>query len=175
MKGEDLGPGPDLTTSQLGSRTSMLMISNINYRHSGTYTCVVKNKAGSTTYTAELKVNGNFKEEGIVIYFYIISEPPVIGSFSFSNEVMNEGDFAQISCIITSGDQPAKLTWSFHGNGYSQRTIDNNGITISNIGKRMSMLVIEQVRSTHQGNYTCQATNPAGTRSHTAQLKVNGT
>lgn len=58
MKGEDLGPGPDLTTSQLGSRTSMLMISNINYRHSGSYTCVASNKAGSTTYTTELKVNG---------------------------------------------------------------------------------------------------------------------
>lgn len=65
MKGEDLGPGPDLTTSQLGSRTSMLMISNINYRHSGTYTCVAKNEAGSSSHTTELKVKGkslNFAE-----------------------------------------------------------------------------------------------------------------
>lgn len=87
---------------------------------------------------------------------------------------MNEGDFAQISCIITSGDQPVTLSWSFHGEGQVQQALGNNGISISNIGKRMSMLVIEEVKSSHQGNYTCQATNPAGTRSHTAQLRVNG-
>ena len=87
---------------------------------------------------------------------------------------MNEGDFAQISCVITSGDQPVKLTWSFHGHGQSQGNLNDNGIAISNIGSRMSMLVIDQVRNTHQGNYTCQASNSAGTRSHTAQLKVNG-
>ena len=60
MKGDDLAPGPDLTTTMLGSRTSMLMISNINYRHSGSFTCVAKNAAGLAFYTADLKVNGNF-------------------------------------------------------------------------------------------------------------------
>ena len=87
---------------------------------------------------------------------------------------MNEGDFAQISCVITSGDQPVTLAWSFHGEGDSGKTLSDDGIAITNIGKRMSMLVIDQVRSSHQGNYTCRATNPAGTRSHTAQLNVNG-
>ena len=87
---------------------------------------------------------------------------------------MNEGDFAQISCVISSGDQPVKLTWSFHGHRLSQGNLNDNGIAISNIGSRMSMLVIDQVRNTHQGNYTCQASNSAGTRSHIAQLKVNG-
>ena len=87
---------------------------------------------------------------------------------------MNEGDFAQISCIITSGDQPVTLAWSFHGEGNSKRTLSDDGIAITNIGKRMSMLVIDQVRSTHQGSYTCRATNPAGTKFHTALLKVNG-
>ena len=59
MKGEELGVGPDLTTSQLGSRTSMLMISDIDYRHSGLYTCTASNKAGTASNTTELKVNGN--------------------------------------------------------------------------------------------------------------------
>lgn len=59
VQGEDLGPGPDLTTSQLGSRTSILMISSVSYRHSGTYTCLASNPAGSVSYSAELSVNGN--------------------------------------------------------------------------------------------------------------------
>ena len=86
---------------------------------------------------------------------------------------MNEKDFAQISCIVTSGDKPLSITWSFHGENLDGQGLDN-GISISNLGGRMSMLVIEQVKHSHQGNYTCQATNKAGTRSHTAQLVVNG-
>ena len=58
LQGEDLGPGPDLTTTQLGSRTSLLMISEVNYRHTGTYTCTASNPAGSSMYSAELKVTG---------------------------------------------------------------------------------------------------------------------
>lgn len=86
---------------------------------------------------------------------------------------MNEGDFAQISCIVTSGDKPLSITWSFHGVNTDSLGIDN-GITTTNIGGRMSMLVIEKVKHNHQGNYTCQSTNQAGTSSHTAQLRVNG-
>ena len=88
----------------------------------------------------------------------------------FSKEVMNEGDFAQISCIVTSGDQPLMISWSFHGNQISADT----GITTTNLGTRMSLLVIESVGHHHQGNYTCKAKNGAGVRSHTAELKVNG-
>ena len=86
---------------------------------------------------------------------------------------MNEGDFAQISCIVTSGDKPLSITWSFHGTETNNEGLDT-GITTSNIGGRMSMLVIEQVKHTHQGLYTCQASNEAGTRSYTAKLVVNG-
>mgnify|MGYP001337688125 FL=1 len=60
LKGEDLGPGPDLTTSQLGPRTSMLMISSVNYRHSGSYTCTASNAAGTVEYTAQLNVHGKY-------------------------------------------------------------------------------------------------------------------
>ena len=86
---------------------------------------------------------------------------------------MNEGDFAQISCIVTSGDKPLSIMWSFHGTQTENQGLDN-GITTSNIGGRMSMLVIEHVKHIHQGNYTCQATNQAGSNSHTTTLLVNG-
>ena len=102
---------------------------------------------------------------------------PEIGPFSFSKEVMNEGDFAQISCIVTSGDQPLTISWSFHGSdGDDSKSFKkpDTGITTTNLGSRMSMLVIEQVQHHHQGLYTCLAKNTAGTKSYTTELKVNG-
>ena len=90
---------------------------------------------------------------------------------------MNEGDFAQISCIVTSGDQPLTISWSFHGSDGDDRESfqkPDTGITTTNLGSRMSMLVIEQVKHHHQGLYTCLAKNSAGTKSYTTELKVNG-
>ena len=43
----------------LGTQASILMISSVDYQHSGVYTCRAENPAGVTTHSAELKVNGN--------------------------------------------------------------------------------------------------------------------
>ncbi len=83
---------------------------------------------------------------------------------------MDEGDFAQLTCVVTSGDEPLSITWTFHGDKVGQET----GITTSNIGPRMSLLMIESVGYHHRGKYTCQAKNKAGIRTHTAELKVKG-
>lgn len=83
---------------------------------------------------------------------------------------MNEGDFAQLSCIVMSGDEPLAISWSFHGDQVGQET----GITTTNLGSRMSILVINSVGHRHQGKYTCKASNGAGTRTYTTELKVNG-
>lgn len=103
------------------------------------------------------------------------SEPPEIGSFSFSKEVMNEGDFAQLSCIVNSGDQPVVLTWSFHGeNDNFTSKAQDMGISTTNLGPRMSILVINSVAHHHRGKYSCKARNRAGMQTRTAELKVNG-
>ena len=99
------------------------------------------------------------------------AEPPEIGHFSFSKPIMNEGDFAQLSCIVTSGDEPLSITWSFHGDRVGG---SETGIDITNLGPRMSILVIGSVGHRHQGKYTCQAKNAAGVMTHTTELKVNG-
>ncbi len=59
LKGDEISSGPGLMTTTLGTRTSVLTIQSVGYRHSGTYTCTAKNKAGSASETAELRVNGN--------------------------------------------------------------------------------------------------------------------
>ena len=47
-------------------------------------------------------------------------------------------------------------------------------ITTNMLGQRVSMLVIASVDYTHIGEYTCRATNPAGSVTHAAVLNVNG-
>ena len=47
-----------MSTAQLGPRASILSIHDVGYRHSGTYTCVARNRAGTSFYSTTLKVNG---------------------------------------------------------------------------------------------------------------------
>ena len=83
---------------------------------------------------------------------------------------MDEGALSQISCVVSKGDEPISLSWSFHGHNLTS----GRGITITNIGSRISMLVISSVDHEHMGLYTCKAVNKAGEASHSARLKVNG-
>ena len=48
-----------MSTTSIGQKTSFLIVNYVGYEHSGTYTCRATNSAGSTTYSAELKVNGS--------------------------------------------------------------------------------------------------------------------
>ena len=58
LKGDIINSDPTLTTTMIGTQTSILMISSVDYTHSGEYTCRAENPAGIATHSAELKVNG---------------------------------------------------------------------------------------------------------------------
>ena len=90
---------------------------------------------------------------------------------SFGKKIANEGDFAQLTCVIVSGDEPITLSWSFHGRDVSTSEL---GVKTMNVGSRTSLLIIASVGHRHMGAYTCKARNVAGSASQTADLKVNG-
>ena len=54
---------------------------------------------------------------------------------------MNEGQFAQVVCIVTEGDEPLKLSWSLQGETVSSEA----GLSTTSLGTRTSMLTIQSV------------------------------
>ena len=101
----------------------------------------------------------------------LFTEKPDIVPFSFGREIVNQGEFAQLICVVSRGDRPLSLTWSLKGD------IINSGpsLTTTMIGQQTSLLIISAVDCQHSVTYSCRAENPAGIRTHTAELKVNGT
>ena len=83
---------------------------------------------------------------------------------------MDKGAFAQVSCIVSKGDQPLSISWSFHGSNITS----DLGITTMPTGPLGSLLMIPSVGHKHRGSYTCKASNIAGTRTETVELRVNG-
>lgn len=67
------------------------------------------------------------------------------------------------------GDLPVEISW-FHNN---RSLVDGNGIIIMK-NRKVNSLTIDQVSSEDAGEYTCVATNRAGSASHSATLNVNG-
>ena len=97
-------------------------------------------------------------------------EPPRIAPFSFGSPIVDSGDFAQITCVVSRGDMPVTITWSLKG----QELNSGPSIATTQLGQRASMLVIASVDFTHIGEYTCRATNTAGSVTYATDLKVNG-
>ena len=40
---------------------------------------------------------------------------PLLAPLSFGRDVVDSGDFAQLSCIAMKGDEPLSVSWTFHG------------------------------------------------------------
>ena len=58
LQGAVVSSEPLLTTTMLGTRSSILTITNVGYRHAGAYACMAQNPAGAVTHSAELRVKG---------------------------------------------------------------------------------------------------------------------
>ena len=89
---------------------------------------------------------------------------------TFGRDILDEGEFAQLVCIVSKGDEPLTITWSLKGDDISSEP----GLTTATLGTRTSMLTINSVGYRHSGTYTCMAKNAAGAVRETAELKVNG-
>ena len=116
--------------------------------------------------TSKVLESSNFN----IIVIFNISEPPILMPLTFGADLLNEGQFASLVCIVTQGDEPLTITWSLQGEVVSSEP----GLTTTTLGGRTSMLTIQSVGYRHSGKYTCTASNFAGSKSESVELKVNG-
>lgn len=90
-----------------------------------------------------------------------------------------EGETFQQSCIVASSSPQPSVTWRKDGSVLSQGSMDSHSsmdsqVLISNPTPSMSLLIIGDVKRTHGGNYSCEASNGAGTVRQSVFLKVKG-
>ena len=107
-----------------------------------------------------------FPGTGIILF----AEKPVIVPFSVGRDGVNQGEFVQLTCVVTKGDRPLTITWSLKGDIVSS----DPTLTTTMLGTQASMLVISSVDYHHSGVYTCRAENPAGVSIYSTEIKVNG-
>lgn len=83
---------------------------------------------------------------------------------------MNAGEFANLQCIVPTGDLPLNIRWSYPG----EEMGGSSGVIAKKVADRVSMLMISIITARHAGEYVCTAENAAGTASHSTILTVNG-
>ncbi|XP_050305190.1 cell adhesion molecule Dscam2 isoform X14 [Anthonomus grandis grandis] len=118
-----------------------------------TYVCVAKNSQG---YSAR----GSLEVQ--------VMASPRIHPFSFGDEPSFEGDSVSVQCNMATGDTPVTFDWMLNGNPVKKF----KAINVGSFGAKISLLSIDGIQRELIGNYTCIATNRAGTSSYTAELTV---
>lgn len=96
---------------------------------------------------------------------------PRIAPFDFGTSPVHSGQTIQATCLISEGDLPINISWTFQGKSIEK----NSGVTTTTIGKKASFLLLDSVSEVHSGNYTCFAQNRAGIIDFTTFLHVYGT
>ncbi|XP_037045508.1 Down syndrome cell adhesion molecule-like protein Dscam2 isoform X1 [Bradysia coprophila] len=120
----------------------------------GTYTCMASNKQKQTA-------RRNVEIQVLV--------PPKIMPIQSMTNMLKEGMRAAISCQILEGDLPVTFRWERNG----KPLIGTGNEVIRRLDEYSAVLVVEHISSEHSGNYTCIASNVAGTERFTVPVTVN--
>jgi hypothetical protein len=127
----------------------MLTINSVGHRHSGQYTCTVKNKAGQTSESADLKVN--VRPRWTV-------EP--------TDKQFAQGSDAKVDCKADGFPQP-KVSWKKASvsnpnmvptaNDYQELQQSDRNVKIVD-----GSLILKNIQKSHEGYYLCKASNGIG-------------
>lgn len=89
---------------------------------------------------------------------------------------MNAQESASAMCSVIKGDLPINIWWHFNDDddsiGFNLTT--NDGLLVTRMTQKVSMLAIDSLKARHKGNYTCYASNKGGIAYHSSYLAING-
>lgn len=134
-----------------------------NVEDAGTYTCQAMNR------------QKNSARRDVEVQILV---PPKILPMNAMTNLLREGMRAALSCQIMEGDLPITFRWERNGRpiqtntGFGQNN-DFQGTQTRRLDEYSASLIIDKVTSEHSGNYTCIASNVAGSEKFTVPLTVN--
>ncbi|XP_054706600.1 cell adhesion molecule DSCAML1-like [Uloborus diversus] len=103
---------------------------------------------------------------------------PVIDPFTFPQS-LQQGQRYSVLCTVTQGDPPVRMQWikdgahSFIAGSSHASSSVAEGVRALAVTPYSLTLVFESLSPEHRGNYTCMASNAAGSVSHTATMVIH--
>ncbi|KAM3964156.1 LOW QUALITY PROTEIN: Down syndrome cell adhesion molecule 1 [Aphomia sociella] len=131
------------TFSNVGDRSSVLLLPSLTGAHSGNYTCIAKNRAGVASYTTLLKV--------IVPPRWIL-EP--------TDKAFAQGSDAKVECKADGFPKP-QVTWK-RAEGDTPGDYKDLKPNNPNVKVEDGALSINNIQKTNEGYYLCEAVNGIG-------------
>ncbi|CAH0555677.1 unnamed protein product [Brassicogethes aeneus] len=143
LNGAKLEDYPEVSTTNIGKRGSILAIESVFHVHAGNYTCRATNKAGQETYTAELQVN---------VPPRWILEP--------TDKAFAQGSDAAVECKADGFPKPT-VTWK-RATGVSPGDYKDFKPNNPDVKVEDGTLTINNIQKTNEGYYLCEAVNGIG-------------
>ncbi|XP_054724333.1 cell adhesion molecule DSCAM-like [Uloborus diversus] len=139
-----------ITHSRIKIEHGSLHLSDIKIDDSGVYVCSANNGVGETL------------EKEVLLS---VIDAPEINPFHLSPK-LKIGDIASLHCSVIRGQTPLRFEWYKNGNliKYPSNQIQMND--------KFSNLVIDPIKGSSAGNYTCAVKNDFGTTSYSVFLVV---
>lgn len=164
-----------------------LILTEVDRDHDqGSYKCTAVGGSGVT----DNSISGKQRSSSNVLHISVRVRPE-IEPFSFPKS-LHEGQRFNVLCSVTKGDSPVQIRW-YKGarllgvpptasgstsaaslSGSDSSPTELVGISTVHVTPYSSSLIFDSVRPEHRGNYTCEATNVAGTARQQATMIIHG-
>jgi len=148
----------------------------------GKYKCTALGSASRSSLTSsssslnEADITSSAAKSASSSFHLSVRVKPAIDPFVFPKSLQQSQRYT-ILCSVSSGDLPVQIKWLKDGRRISSSNglnPDFTGIGVINVSPFASNLVFESLRPEHMGNYTCEASNRAGTAFVTQSMVVHG-